>query len=121
MSKKIFILIITFLLTSVGKASAQSMRALSNGFSVSRSTGISSSFLQLSNSEANLIIDILTQNVNGDSSGYARAIPDENYSIENVLDPFSIVINRNSNSGGSSETRINNSVFSGHNHSIFMQ
>ena len=120
MNKKILILL-TPIFLSAGNASAQSMQALSNGFSIGRSTGISSNFLQISNSEANLIIDILNQNVKGDSTGFDRAIPDKNYSIVNKLDPFSIVINRNSNSGGSSETRINNSVFSGHSHSIFMQ
>ena len=119
-NKKILIPLL-FLLLTPGNASAQSMRALSNGYSIGRSTGISSNFLQLSNSEANLIIDIFTQNLKGDSSGYSRAIPDKNYSIVNKLDPFSIIINRNSNSGGSSETRINNSVFSGHNHSLFLQ
>lgn len=120
MNTKIIILSIALLLFGEN-ASAQSMSALYNGFSIGRSTGISSNFLQVSQSESNLLIDILTQNVKGDSTGYNRAIPDKNYSIDNKLDPFSIVINRNSNSGGSSETRINNSVFSGHTHSIFMQ
>ena len=62
MNKKILILLTPIFLFA-GNASAQSMRALSNGFSIGRSTGISSNFLQISNSEANLIIDILNQNV----------------------------------------------------------
>lgn len=109
------------LIASCSSASAQTMRALSNGFTIGRSTGISSNFRQISNSEANAIVDILSQNVDGDSSGYPRAIPDKNYSIANELEPFSITINKNTNSAGSSETRINNSVFSGHSHSIFAQ
>ena len=121
MNKRILLALIPLLIGYAGSASAQSMRALSNGFSIGRSTGISSNFRQISDSEANLIIDILSQNVKGDSTGHIRAIPDKNYTIINKLDPFNIVINRNSNSGGSSETRINNSVFSGNSHSIFMQ
>ena len=112
----------SFLFLALGEeASAQSMRALSNGFSLGRSSGISSNFRQISNAEANSIIDIFTQNITGDSKGYSRAIPDQNYTIDNKLDPFSVVINRNSNSAGSSETIINNSAFSGFSLNIFTQ
>jgi len=121
MITKIFLSFLFLLIASADKASSQSMRALSNGFSIGRSTGISSNFRQISHAEANYLIDILEQNISGDSTGYSRAIPDKNYSINNKLEPFSIVINRNSNNAGSSETIINNSVFSGHSHSIFMQ
>ena len=121
MKSKHLILTTLLFFSTAQSAYAQSMRALSNGFSIGRSTGISSNFRQISNSEANHLIDILKQNISGDLTGYERAIPDKNYTIVNDLDPFSIVINRNSNTGGSSETNITNSVFSGHSHNIFMQ
>ena len=121
MKNKYLILATLLLFSNSQNACAQSMRALSNGFSIGRSTGISSNFRQISHSEANHLIDILKQNISGDLTGYERAIPDKNYTIDNNLDPFSIVINRNSNTSGSSETNITNSVFSGHNHNIFMQ
>ena len=121
MNKKLLTCFFAWLITSSQGATAQTMRALSNGFSIGRSSGISSTFRQITHSEANAIIDILSQNVSGDSSGYTRAIPDNYYTIKNNLEPFNIVIERDTNSGGSSETLINNSAFSGHNHSIFMQ
>ena len=121
MNKKLLTCVVALLITSSQSATAQTMRALSNGFSIGRSSGISSSFRQISSSEANAIIDILSQNVTGDSSGYPRAIPDDNYTIKNNLEPFNIVIERDTNSAGSSETIINNSAFSGFNHSIFLQ
>ena len=77
-----------FLLFALGdKASGQSMRALSNGFSYSRTSGISSNFRQITHAEANSLIDIFTQNISGDSTGYTRAIPDQAYTIDNKLDP----------------------------------
>jgi len=121
MSKKLLTCVAVFLFTSIQSATAQTMRALSNGFTIGRTSGISSTFRQITHSEANAIIDILTQNVSGDSSGFPRAIPDDNYTIDNNLEPFSIVIERDTNSSGSSETFKNSSFFSGHNHSIFMQ
>lgn len=113
--------ILFLLFTSGERVSAQVMRALSNGFSIGRSTGISSNLLQITKSDSSNLIDIQTKNVSGDSSGYPRAIPDHFYTIDDEEVPFSIIINNNSNSGGSSQTRINNSVFSGHSHSIFLQ
>ena len=121
MNKKILASILFLFITSSESASSQTMRPLSNGFSIGRSSGISSNFLQISNSEANALVDILSKNVSGNLSGHPRAIPDDEYTINDNLIPFSIIINKNSNSGGSSETRINNSVFSGHTHSIFVQ
>ena len=118
---KILLSIVFLLFTSGDRVSAQVMRALSNGFSIGRSSGISSNFLQISKGEANNLIDIQSKNVSGDSSGYPRAIPDQFYTIDDELVPFSVIINNNSNSGGSSQTRINNSVFTGHSHSIFLQ
>ena len=74
--------VFALLITSSQSAAAQTMRALSNGFSIGRSSGISSTFRQITHSEANAIIDISSQNVSGDSSGYTRAIPDDNYTLK---------------------------------------
>ncbi len=121
-SKKITFSIFTLVaLVSNTNAYAQRITPLSNGFSIGRSTGISSSFRQISKSESNVLIDIVTKNVVGDGSGYDRIIPDDYYKVVNPQEPFGVVQERDSNSAGTSETMINNSSFVGFSHSVFSQ
>jgi len=102
-------------------AYAQRLTPLSNGFSIGRSTGISSTFRQISKSESNVLIDVLTKNVVGDGSGHDRIIPDDYYNIVNPQEPFAVVQERDANNAGTSETMINNSSFVGFNHTVFSQ
>ena len=101
-------------------ADAQTVTPHVNGFTIGRSNGISSNFLQISRSESNVLIDILTKNVSGNGTGIDRIVPDSSYEMVNDLRSFSIVQNKNTNNSGESETVINNSAFSGFNHSIFL-
>ena len=56
----------------------------------------------------------------GNGSGIDRIVPDSSYEMINDLRSFSVVQNKNTNNSGESETVINNSAFSGFNHSIFL-
>ena len=111
---------LSFLFIPSLDAEAQSLTPRVNGFTIGRSNGISSQFLQISRSESNVLIDIVTKNVTGNGSGIDRIVPDSSYEMINDLRSFSVVQNKNTNNSGESETVINNSAFSGFNHSIFL-
>ena len=114
----LFILLTTFSLCL--PARSQSLRPTTNGFSFGRSSGISSSFTQISRSEANYLVDIVTKNVSGNDSGIERFVPDQFYSTIDDQKSFSVLFNKSGNTSGSSETVIRNSAFSGFSNTIFL-
>lgn len=96
---------------------SQQIMALNNGFTIGSSSGQTSFYRQVSNSEASVLLRQLSTNV----SPAAGSAQDPRYTITNPLEPFSISNERHSRSAGSSTTSIGGGFFSGFNMSVFYQ
>lgn len=95
-------------------ASAQQIVPQSNGFTIGTSSGRSSSFLQVSRSEASVLVQQLSTNISTDpTTGEFR--------ITNPLEAFSVIDSRHSKSSGDSTTSIGAASLSGFNFSVFAQ
>jgi hypothetical protein len=89
----------------------------SNGFSIGTSSGRTSFYRQESKSEANVLLQQIQTNV----SPVTGASQGSSYTIENPLDAFSLVNERQSQSAGDSTTSIGGAAFTGFNFSVFAQ